>query len=38
MAELPSMGILKVTANVVEANGAPPPNIAEDYVEFVFLK
>ena len=25
--------VLNVTATVVEANGAPPPNIAEDYVE-----
>ena len=25
--------ILNITATVVEANGAPPPNVAEDYVE-----
>ena len=25
--------ILNITASVVEANGAPPPNVAEDYVE-----
>ena len=25
--------ILNITATVIEANGAPPPNVAEDYVE-----
>ena len=29
----PSMRVLNITATVVEANGAPPPNIAEDHVE-----
>ena len=29
----PTNRILEVTAKVVEANGAPPPNVAEDYVE-----
>ena len=29
----PTNRILEVTATVVEANGAPPPNVAEDYVE-----
>jgi hypothetical protein len=29
----PSMRVLNITASVVEANGAPPPNIAEDHVE-----
>ena len=29
----PSIRILNITATVVEANGAPPPNIAEDHVE-----
>ena len=29
----PGVIILNVTATVVEANGAPPPNIAEDFVE-----
>ena len=29
----PSYRALNVTATVVEANGAPPPNIAEDFVE-----
>lgn len=30
---LPTNRILEITAKVVEANGAPPPNVAEDYVE-----
>ena len=29
----PTNRILEITATVVEANGAPPPNVAEDYVE-----
>lgn len=29
----PSYRALNVTATVVEANGAPPPNIAEDFIE-----
>ena len=29
----PSMRVLNITATVVEANGAPPPNIAKDHVE-----
>ncbi|MEE2985735.1 MAG: ABC transporter C-terminal domain-containing protein [Candidatus Thermoplasmatota archaeon] len=29
----PNSSVLNITATVVEANGAPPPNVAEDYVE-----
>ena len=29
----PNHRILEITAKVVEANGVPPPNVAEDYVE-----
>ena len=29
----PNSSVLNITATVVEANGAPPPNIADDYVE-----
>ena len=29
----PGYRVLNVTASVVEANGAPPPNIAEDFIE-----
>ena len=29
----PGIRVLNITASVVEANGAPPPNIAEDHVE-----
>ena len=29
----PTNRISEITATVVEANGAPPPNVAEDYVE-----
>ena len=29
----PSSRVLNITATVVEANGVPPPNVAEDYVE-----
>ena len=29
----PNSSVLNITATVVEANGAPPPSIAEDYVE-----